>query len=86
MYTGFLSESPIHGDPLEDRGVDWRTVLKRVLKKRDVRMWVGFVSSEKGPVAGSCEHRNEPSDFPKGGKFLDQLGDYGLRKNCVTSC
>jgi hypothetical protein len=27
--------------------------------------------SGQGPVAGSCEHGNEPSGSIKGGKFLD---------------
>jgi hypothetical protein len=27
--------------------------------------------SEYGPVAGSCEHGNEPSSSLKGGEFLD---------------
>jgi hypothetical protein len=29
-------------------------------------------------VAGSCERRNEPSGFIKGGEFLDQLSDQVL--------
>jgi hypothetical protein len=29
-----------------------------------------FVSGQ-GPVAGSCDHRNEPSVYIKGGEFLD---------------
>jgi hypothetical protein len=28
------------------------------------------------PVAGFCEHCNEPSDSIKGWKFLDYLSDY----------
>jgi hypothetical protein len=27
--------------------------------------------SEQGPVAGCCEHGNEPSSSVKGGEFLD---------------
>jgi len=29
-----------------------------------------------GPVAGSCEHGNEPSGSINCGKFLEQLSDY----------
>jgi hypothetical protein len=32
--------------------------------------------SGKGPVAGCCEHSNEPSGSIKGGEFLDKLSDY----------
>jgi hypothetical protein len=40
--------------------------------------------SGQGPVAGSCEHGNEPSGFIKGREFLDQLRDYYLlRKGSV---
>jgi hypothetical protein len=31
-------------------------------------------------VAGSCEHRNEPSHSINGGEFLDWLNDYQLLK------
>jgi hypothetical protein len=31
--------------------------------------------SGQGPVAGSCEHDNEPSDSIKGGGLLDLLSD-----------
>jgi hypothetical protein len=33
-----------------------------------------------GPVAGSFEHGNKPSDSIKGGEFLEQLNDYRLLK------
>jgi hypothetical protein len=36
------------------------------------------------PVAGSCEHGNEPSASIKGGKFPDWLSDcYLLKKDSV---
>jgi hypothetical protein len=31
--------------------------------------------SGQGPVAGCCEHGNEPSGSIKGGEFLDSLSD-----------
>jgi hypothetical protein len=30
---------------------------------------------EQGPVAGYCDHGNEPSGSMKGGEFLDRLSD-----------
>jgi len=33
---------------------------------KDIRMWTG-----KEPVAGFCEHCNEPSGSEKGAEFLD---------------
>jgi hypothetical protein len=37
----------------------------------------GLDSSGSGwrPVAGRCEHGNEPSDSIKGGEFVDWLSD-----------
>lgn len=37
---------------------------------------------DRGSVARSCEHGNEASSFirVKGGEFLDQLSDCGLRQ------
>jgi hypothetical protein len=32
------------------------------------------------PVAGSCEHGNEPSGSIQGGEFLDQLSECSLLK------
>jgi len=34
--------------------------------------------SEYGPVAGSCEHDNEPSGSLKGGEFFDHLSNCQL--------
>jgi len=32
--------------------------------------------SGRGPLAGSCEHGHESSNFMKGGALLDQLSNY----------
>jgi hypothetical protein len=32
--------------------------------------------TEQWPVAGSCEHKNEPSGSTEGGEFLYLLSDY----------
>jgi hypothetical protein len=37
-----------------------------------------------GPVAGSCEHDNEPSGSIKAEEFLDYLSDYYLVKGYVS--
>jgi len=37
------------------------------------------------PVAGSCEHGNEPSGSVKGDGVLDQLNDYQLLKEDSAS-
>jgi hypothetical protein len=38
-------------------------------------------SAEHKPVADSFDHGNEPSGSIKGGKLLDLLSDYQLRKD-----
>jgi hypothetical protein len=35
-----------------------------------------WIHSELCPMAGCCEHGNEPSDPIKDGKVFDQLSDY----------
>jgi hypothetical protein len=35
-----------------------------------VRVWTGFIWLRKGPVAGCCEHGNEPLSSIKCGEFL----------------
>jgi hypothetical protein len=34
--------------------------------------------SEEGPVAGCCEHGNEPACAVQGGEFLEWLSDYQI--------
>jgi hypothetical protein len=43
-------------------------------------VWTGHYSSRRGPMAGSCEHGNERSDFIMVGEFLNKLSDYHLLK------
>jgi hypothetical protein len=47
----------------EDLGVDGRLIFKWIL----VRCGLDASHSGQGPVAGSCEHGNEPSGCVKGG-------------------
>jgi hypothetical protein len=42
---------------------------------------VGGTCGTQGPVAGFCEHGDEPSGSIKiGGYFFDKMGDYQLFK------
>jgi hypothetical protein len=52
----------------------WKDNIKMYLKEIG---WEGLDSSGsgQGPVAGCCEHGNEPSGSIKGGEFLDQLSE-----------
>jgi hypothetical protein len=49
---------------LRDLGVDGRIMLKRVLKKQNVRMQTGFSYLRQGPVAG-CREQSWTSVFNK---------------------
>jgi hypothetical protein len=42
-----------------------RVILEWILRKWCEKMWT------EGPVAGCCEHGNEPSGQIKSGEFLD---------------
>jgi hypothetical protein len=37
---------------------------------------VDWIQLAQGPMAGLCEHDNEPPVSIKGRRFLDQLNDY----------
>jgi hypothetical protein len=51
---------------------------KWVLKKEDVKMWIGFVYLRTGPVASSWEHDNKPSCSAIGRVFHDYPSNYQL--------
>jgi hypothetical protein len=59
------------GDHYEDLGIDGRITLRWILGKLGLGMWIGFIGSGQGQVAGCCEHGDEPSDSIKCGEFLD---------------
>jgi hypothetical protein len=63
-------------DYSEDLGIDGRIISECVLRKWGGKVWTEFICFGKGPVAGSCEHGNEPSSSIKGGEFLDHPSDY----------
>jgi hypothetical protein len=53
------------------------------LKEIRLRVWIDSSGSGQGPVAGSCEHGNEPSRSINCGEFVDQLNACQLlKKDC----
>jgi hypothetical protein len=59
---------------LEDRGIDWRVVLKWVLKYKMGEWGMDSFGSGYVPVStNSCEYINERLDFINGGKFIGKL-------------
>jgi hypothetical protein len=68
----FWLGSPKRTDHSRNRGVDWRIILKWILKKHGERMWNGLIWLGIGASGGLlCEHGNEPSGSIKDGEFLD---------------
>jgi hypothetical protein len=66
MNTGFWSENTWERYSLEDLGVDGKNGHYRNMMRR-----CGLDSSGSGygPVAGPCEHGNEPSGYIKSVEF-----------------
>lgn len=48
------------------------------LKREGRGCRLDYCGKGQGPVAGLCEHGNEPFDAIKGGEFLEQLTDYEI--------
>jgi hypothetical protein len=69
----FWSENLKGRDHSEDLGIDGE-ILEWILWKWGVNMWTGCIWLRIGPVAGSCEHGNDPSCSIKDRDF-DQLID-----------
>jgi hypothetical protein len=67
MHTKSLSGNLKERNHSEDLEVDGRIILGWILRK------YGGKSSDTGrhPMAGFCEHGNEPSGSIKGEEFLD---------------
>jgi hypothetical protein len=49
----------------------WKDQLKWLLGKCGLSVGLDASGLEQGPVAGCCEHGDEPSGSIKGGAFLD---------------
>jgi hypothetical protein len=56
-----------------DVSLDGSTIVTEILKEMGCK---GVDWIHVAPVAGFCEHCNEPSGRIKGGKFLDYLSDH----------
>jgi len=67
----FLEGDLIEKDQLEYLGIDWRIILKLIVKKWDVVRELDLSGSGWGQVAGYCECSNEPSSSIKCGECLD---------------
>jgi hypothetical protein len=50
--------------------VDGRIILKRILKKYGLEVWVGFMWLRIRPVVGFCEDSNEILAYERGEEFL----------------
>jgi hypothetical protein len=61
MNKAFWWENQKARDQQEDPDVSGRRTIRRFLEKQERVMWTGFI----WPVAGSCEHGNEPSSSIK---------------------
>jgi hypothetical protein len=57
-----------------------RITLKRIFKIQDKRRWLDWSGSRQGPVAGSCERRDEFSGSIKFGELLGYLRYYSIFK------
>jgi len=71
MLAKFWPEKLEGRDHSEDLRVYGRIILEWILGKLGVKMWAGSMWLRIGPMAGCCEHGNEPSGSIKGGEFLD---------------
>jgi hypothetical protein len=61
MQAKFYLKNLKKRDHFEDLGVNGKIILKLILKKEGVRIWIGFICLRQGTTAGCCEHSNEPS-------------------------
>jgi len=69
--THFWSENMKARESWEDLDLNGRIILERILGKEGGKLWAEFFWLWQGPVAGFCEHDNEPTVSIKGGEFLD---------------
>jgi seryl-tRNA synthetase len=57
VHTGFWWGDLKGRDHLRDLGLDWRIILKCIVKKYDGNLWTAS-SSGQGEVTGCCECGN----------------------------
>jgi hypothetical protein len=65
MHTKLCSEYLKETDLLGDLGIDGKILLKQILKKQDVRVWIGFMWLRRVHIDGPCVYGNELSDSIK---------------------
>ena len=63
-------------DHLQDAGVDGKTILKCIFKKRDGEYELDRSGTEQREAAGKCECGTELSGFVKRGEFPDWFRNY----------
>lgn len=80
-HTKFYQRS-IRNNSSEELGVEKMTILRCIVKRQGVRLWIEFIWLRTGYSRPFCEHRNKRSDTIKGGKYFDNLSDnQRLNKN-----
>jgi hypothetical protein len=70
MHTQFWSKYLKEQDHLGDLGVDERIILRWVLHKWGMTMWIGFIWLR---IQTLCQHSLEPSGSIQSKEFLDQV-------------
>jgi hypothetical protein len=76
VHIQILVGIPERKNNSEELGVDGRIILERIFGNRVGRCGKHTSGSGYRPVAGSCEHGDEPPGSIKGGEFPDWLSDY----------
>jgi hypothetical protein len=68
----------------EDLGIDGRTILTWIFEIHCKNMHWNLLTQDRVRCWGSCKFNNEPLDFIKGKKFLDQLSHYLFLKDFAS--
>jgi hypothetical protein len=81
MCNQILIGKPEQQGPLTELGIVFQKNIDMNVKQ--VQSWLDSTGSGQKPVACSCEHSNEPSDYMKGVQFINQPSDCQLLKVCL---